>query len=85
MDFKEWWHSVGSGIRPAISSDMEKHAEFVANVAWNAAQQNTKVAEQTPTNSAMVPCPAHDPGFTCQIRLAGRCEIRPCLVQVQHQ
>jgi hypothetical protein len=49
------------------------------------AQPENKVAEQTPTNSAMVPCPAHDPGFTCLIRLAGRCETKPCLVMAQHQ
>lgn len=56
MEFREWWDTVGSGIRPAIISDMEAHAHFVANAAWNAAQQKNKVAEQTPTNSKSMPC-----------------------------
>ena len=37
MGFNEWWHETGSGIRPAQQSDMEAHARFVANAAWNAA------------------------------------------------
>jgi hypothetical protein len=57
MDFKQWWEEIGSGIRPAISSDMEAHACFVANTAWNAARQITKEAEQASTNTASFQLP----------------------------
>ena len=66
MEFREWWDTVGSGIRPAISSDMESHANFVANAAWNAAQRNNKVAEQTPTNSKSMPCSGCEALGECQ-------------------
>jgi len=67
MEFREWWNTVGSGIRPAISSDMEAHAHFVASASWNAAQQNNKVAEQTPTNSVSTPfCPYYTKYGRCE-------------------
>jgi hypothetical protein len=35
MNFNEWWDSWGSGIVPSKKDDMESHARFVANAAWN--------------------------------------------------
>lgn len=44
MGFNEWWHETGSGIRPAQGTDMEAHARFVANVAWNEATRGQSSA-----------------------------------------
>lgn len=74
MEFREWWDTVGSGIRPAIISDMEAHAHFVANAAWNAAQQKNKVAEQTPTNSKSMTC-SHETynDITSKVHVCSEC------------
>lgn len=32
--FSEWWHTVGSGIKPKPGEDEYSHAERVARAAW---------------------------------------------------
>ena len=34
MNFDDWWHETGSGIKPLEGDDMEAHARRVAEVAW---------------------------------------------------
>lgn len=40
MDFKTWWHGVGSGIVIRPLEDSEEHAKKVAEIAWRAALED---------------------------------------------
>lgn len=37
MNQKQWWHNLGSAIKPLESDDMESHAKRISEAAWNAA------------------------------------------------
>ena len=34
MNFDDWWHETGSGIKPLEGDDMEEHAKRVAKASW---------------------------------------------------
>lgn len=70
MKFREWWDTMGSGIRPAISSDTEAHARFVANAAWNAAQQDTNVADDVDNAMRLIKAEYYDEGFDLLTKVA---------------